>query len=254
MADFTWIASYPKSGNTWLRFIIGHMVFEAGEDVSSIPAMVPDMHDWTGPIRYPWKGQYFAKTHFVFSRLPKTMHTRAAIYVTRHPLDGVVSSVEDMQPSDQEGRDDLINQYVEHGTFTHWLGLDYGSWEENVSSWAFRDHDFPYLQLRYEDIKADPHKEIRKIADFLELEVSDGRIAEVVEATSFESMRKAEEKELEAGADDGVFGHEMSYKSGNFRFMRSGKSGGYRDSLTAAQIEALVGRFKETMDRLGYTV
>ena len=252
MTEFIWVASFPKSGSTWMRFILANLLFDVGEERERVRAMVPNIHDWEGPLKYEWKGAYPAKTHVARHNLPARMQTRAAIYLIRNPLDMVDSSVAYLGAGDEEGHQRLIDEFCRTGSVEPWnTMLGYESWENNISSWTEASSDVPLLIMQYEALLSDPHENIGRIAHFLDVEADDKKIEATYKATTFSAMKKQEAKEIEVGTK-GVFTDERLFDKKDFDFMRSGKSGGYRERLSAKQIEQLISRFGPTMESLGY--
>lgn len=252
MAEFIWVASYPKSGCTWMRFIVTHLLFGDENGVPNVRDAVPDMHDYRGPLEYSWNGAYPVKTHLCPEKLPPRMHTRVAIHLMRHPLDVVDSALAYLKPETETQREDLINAFCNVGSIEPWYKiLDYGSWQGNLASWLEKDHDFPILSLKYEDMLENAHENVRKVADFLSVDANEKRVDDIVQATSFSSMRSQEEKQKEK-QDAGVFSIEQGFNKPEFRFMRSGKSGTYKDNLSELEIERLTEGFRPAMEIHGY--
>ena len=252
MTDFLWVASYPKSGCTWMRFIIAHLLFDVDESKSLIRAMVPNMHDWEGPLDYSWQGAHPVKTHLAYQNLPSRMHSRRAIYIMRNPLDMIDSAINYMCQNNAAMRDKFIDEFSRNGTIEPWGNtLGYSSWEENVMSWTKEDLGFPVLALKYEDMLEDTHSNIKKVADFLLIEINDEKIEKIVNETAFSNMKKIEEKELTSGVE-GVFSDERLFDKENYRFMRSGKSGRHIENFSEPELSSLLKHFESGMKALGY--
>jgi len=252
MTDFIWVASFPKSGSTWLRYILAHLLFEPGEKKELIREMVPNMHDWRGGLAYTWQDAYPIKTHLTKHNLPKRMHSRSAIHVYRNPLDIVDSTISYMRPKTDAEREDLINQFCKNGTIEPWgQRLGFESWQRNYDSWMQAGDSFPVLNLRYEDMLADPEKSIRDISTFLSVDANDEKIAYVASETSFSRMKKEEDQEV-SGGRAGVFTDEHVFHKENFAFMRSGKKNGYLENLTEDEIDRLMDQFQSAMTDAGY--
>ena len=82
-----WLASYPKSGNTWLRFLLGHLLGGPIECSDELAARVADAHkirDWgaleAGRVHY-------VKTHWAFDRIRVAHRCEAAVQIVRNPFD-----------------------------------------------------------------------------------------------------------------------------------------------------------------------
>jgi hypothetical protein len=235
-----------------MRFIVAHLLFNIGEDKSVISAMVPSIHDWRGKLDYSWQGAHPVKTHLTSGNIPKRMHTHSAIYIIRNPLDVVDSALSYFKP-DKKERADLIHQFCVTGSTEPWFStLGYSSWNNNVDSWTNKEHNFPVKAIRYEDLLENPEENIQSIADFLGVDASQKKIKEIVRETSFDKMKKTEDMELKSG-QVGVFFDEHKYSKTEFTFMRSGKSGGYRENLTESEISRLMDYFGPHMEKYGYS-
>ena len=248
---FIWIASFPKSGSTWMRFIIAHLLFDVGKDKSVIRAMVPSIHDWRGGLDYSWQGAHPAKIHLACENIPNRMATHSAIYMIRNPLDIVDSAISYFKP-DKQGRADLIHQFSVNGSTEPWFSvLGYTSWNNNVDSWINKEHDFPVKVIRYEDLLENPVENVQNVADFLDVSVTKKKVKNIVQETSFEKMKETENQELISG-ESGVFFDEHKYSKAEFTFMRTGKLGGYRDNLTKDEISKLLDYYGPYMEKYGY--
>lgn len=255
MTDFTWITSFPKSGNTWCRYIVAHLLFDFDPDVSRIDATIPDINNWTGSLTCEYRGAYPVKAHLVYDRLPKRMGFRNAVYIVRNPLDVIVSTARYMEPDgDQAAVDRVVEDFIRlDGTLDSWLELGFGTICENVMSWvAARDAGQPVMLVRYEDLMSDPVGSIRLIADHLGVEVDEERCRLIAEATSFDAMRSLEERQVGEGRQDMFFVERGFKKERNFRFMRAGKSEQFRETLNPDQIDTLAALCRPIMERFSY--
>lgn len=252
MTEFIWIVSFPKSGSTWVRFMAAHLMFGGDGKLPNVSEVIPDIHEYTGPLEHIRQGAYPAKTHFPKYNIPPTMRTRSMIHVIRNPLDVVDSAIAYLKPDTSEDRGEMIEAFCKYGGVEPWRTiLNYGSWNEHADSWLGSKHDFPCLCFRYEDMLLDPYEHVRKLADFLSIEVSESRIKEIAENTSFSSMRAIEDEEVETGKS-GFFNDEQVVEKPDFRFMRQGKSGTYKENLSEQEIARLTEHFRPAMEAYGY--
>lgn len=231
MAKIVWLASYPKSGNTWIRFMIANLV--AGEMSSSAQVMtqVPDIHDGI-------KGQHLfgnhttvVKTHWKYwTGLPLREDMIGVVYVVRNPID-VLESNQNYAfhrsggLREEAGPEEIsrfaarwVDDYLAHGGYPRFQQFGIGSWEENVRSWTWPGLAVPRLMIRYEELVAEPIGGLARIAKFLGLAKSDAEIRLAVERSSRERMRTIEESEI-AERKEGFF-----YQSRN----NSGLAAGHR--------------------------
>lgn len=258
--NVTWIASYPKSGNTWLRFLAANLVFGPQESASALGRLVPDVHEMAGPLAPP-KQPMLIKTHFICSpRLPLFDATSAAIYIVRHPADVMVSNFHYARRSGTLADDTgvawqrYVDDFIANRGDPRWSQLGMGSWEQNVASWFRDDLPFRVARVRYEDLLADPDAAGRGLAALLRPGASAEEIGRAVEGSSFRKMREIEEADIRSRRV-GIF-----YKpylqgaiDGGSRFMRSGKAGDADTMLSDAQRARFAEAFGPLMRAVGYS-
>jgi hypothetical protein len=254
-----WIVSYPKSGNTWVRFLICNLVFGVQESAAALNTLAPDIHELgglTGPPATP----VFFKTHFPFSAsLPCASHTAGAVYVVRDPADVMLSNFHYSQRRDgsadtEEARRAYIDAYLAARGDPRWRDLGMGTWDEHVRSWLQTPHPFPVLALRYEDLLADCGLMARRLCAFLGLTRAPEEIERAVKGASFQRMKEIEEADIQ-GEQVGIF-----YKpylkpriEAGLRFMRQGAAGEAAVMLAAGERQRVRAAFEPLMSSLGYT-
>lgn len=229
----TFLCSYPKSGNTWLRFLLAHLL-SARTDITlrNVDAVVPDLY-MARQTADQLASPRFLKTHDAwFDYYPKT------IYVVR------------------DVRDVLLSYYhyqvglgAFSGSLSEFIGAadtlhPFGTWHDHVSAaLRFRAaHPDRLLLLRYEDLQQTPEQELEKVIAFTGL-VPARSIAEAVALSEFGRLRKLEEKHGSAFSD----------KSGG-HFFRSGRSGEGREQLSATDQQHLAAANRDLLRQLGYPV
>ncbi len=274
-----WIASYPKSGNTWIRLFLHHLlrlkrgradgareIDRLGETAPSLAGQVPlferfmgkpmmasDMKDVVGArskvqeamVMDAGRGVLPIKTHSFLGRvfdlpLINLGYSVGAIYVVRNPLDVALS----LAPYLGLPLDLTIRTMAATMTApppSEILAPEiWGSWTENVRSWT-TDPPPVIKVLRYEDLLADPVAAFAGVAEHMRIGATPEEIAEAVAASSFE--RAAREEEAGGFAER---------PEGTERFFRVGKAGQWREGLTPAQVEMIVEAHGEQMERFGY--
>ena len=228
MKDISYIAAFPKSGITYLNFMLFHILFDRPQDAARIDSdYIFDMHESLARVPPPSAEPRYVKTHFSFSPgLPLRQRASRAVCLLRDPID-VMMSVWDFKHL--LGEDGLLTaspaeEAAKFQQFSqHWVtsgGLIYpwaGSWKANVGSWLDQK-ELPVLVVRYEQLKARPVEGLRRILGFLGREASDERIAAAVEAGKPDNMRKLETEEINKRVS-GVF-----YRPG----LANGYARGYR--------------------------
>jgi len=257
MSKVVWIASYPKSGNTWVRFLLCNLVFGAVDSAATLNRLVPDIHEQR--TLEPTAGATFLKTHFPYSAsLPFAAHTAGAIYVLRDPADVMLSNFYYGLRSGATDRDEsAFNRYFDAFIAARgdprWHTLGMGSWDENVRSWLGLRHPFPVLRIRYEDLLADGATVARRLCRAVGVARTDEEIARAVSGASFDSMRRIEEADI-AAKRVGIFYKPYLQQpiDAGLRFMRSGRSGEAATRLSPAQWPRFNEAFGALRGELGY--
>ena len=270
-----WLASYPKSGNTWLRAVLTAYLRNDGEpapinalvgpsiatsrelfdDVVGLPSsdltveevlrLRPLLHERLAAELEP---PAFVKVHDACVRtaagplFPRAA-TKGAVYLVRNPLDVAVSYAHHQQWSvertveemNRSGAGCALRPRRIHDSFPDAML----SWSANVTSWV--DAEAPVHVARYEDFLADPVESFGAVVRFAGLEWSASRLARAVEHARFERLRAQEER-------DGFRLRQPTAPS----FFRSGRRGEWRTALTPRQVGALVEAHGPVMERFGY--
>ena len=227
--SIVWLASYPKSGNTWTRAFLANYLtnartpvpinqmhrFAMGDSIGRTYAMVAgrqiDINDIDLTLRLRdavLRGIVnndadinLVKTHN--SRLPARgvdlipeTYTRAAIYILRNPLDMVLSyarhyGLEHDEAALQITHHDNANAPDRDGdTVAQFLG----SWSDHVDSWTNGAAQYPVLVLRYEDLLEDPHRHFTRAVEHLGVPVDAERLDRAIRFSSFDEL-SAQERE-----------------------------------------------------------
>jgi hypothetical protein len=214
MKDVCYIAAFPKSGITYLNFMLFHILFDRPDDTGRIDSdYIFDLHESLSRVPAPGQTPCYTKIHFAYGpNLPLRQRANRVVYLLRDPID-VMMSVWDFKHL--LGEDGLLDASPaqEAAIFQrfcqHWLttgGMIYpwaGSWKSNATSWLDQT-ELPRLVVRYEQLKARPSEELRRIIRFLGRDASEERIRAAVEAGKPDNMRKIEADEIKRGTS-GVF-------------------------------------------------
>lgn len=258
--NIVWIASYPKSGNTWVRFLVCNLVFGLQQSASALNELAPDVHELGTDVELP-PTPCFMKTHFSFSpRLPFAAHTAAAIYVVRHPADVLVSNFHYSRRSGAVAKDSIkqdfdayVERYLASRGDPRWLGLGVGAWADNIGSWILCEQQFPVLALRYEDLLGNCAAGAQQICAFLGINRTEREIQEASAGASFARMKEIEESDIR-NRSLGIFYKPYLQESigAGLRFMRSGKPGEGGQALSPQQQQRLATTFGPVMQQLGY--
>lgn len=268
--EIVWLASYPRSGNTWLRFLLDAYFFAPALHLNDLGRLSMELDWWlllarehglpdrwivsagrayqkrARPEGFP--DHLFVKTHFPAAEWhPLIERTRAAVHMVRDPRDVVLSGLNYSELNSGEIVGDpgeYAQRFVAQGGPDHWLDMGYGSWDVHTRSWAERA-DFPVLTVRYEDFKADTAGQFRRVLEFLGVPIDEGRLQVAVSRSGFERLRSLEVASRATTALPGML-------RGDRFFFHKGQSGQSLAHLGEDLEVKLAGRFGEAMARHGY--
>ncbi len=222
--DNVYIASYARSGTTWLQMILYQMLTDGNMDFQHITQPVPyferallqgrDLNKLPSPRIF--------KTHWRYSKLPKGPYKR--IYVARNGKDVLVSCYYFFRAhSTFKGTfDEFFSKFLVGN-------VPPGNWFRHVAEWSAHAADPNVLFLRYEDLTNHFEVTLRRIAAFLNRTISPEKFALIAERSSFQFMKQHEDK----------FGflQEVMLEQGftGDAFIRQGKTGSAKEHLSPAQ-------------------
>ena len=239
--DDVWLVSYPKSGNTWTRFLIANLV-AGGKTVdwTSIERIVPDIYinreEHVKPLPRP---RYF-KSHEGYRP-----EYRRVLFIVRDPRDVAVSYYHFIRKTNTLPIDasmaDFMKKFLD-GTID-----PYGNWGENVGSWLGARRDTAdFLIVRYEDLLENTEVELARIADMLRIAADDKLLHHAIENSRADRMRELEQAQRGA--------HKMLKTTrADIPFVRAAKSGQWRTELPAEAVRQIESAWSPVMRELGYS-
>lgn len=231
------LASYPKSGNTWVRMMVAGLIAKDGcdsfDDLSRYVPEVERLHQQPDAHRLPSGGR-IVKTHEPFRK-----RYRKGVYIVRDCRDVVASYWKHQRRNGKYA--DGLDSYGTH--FLKGRADNYGTWARNVDSWLDAADQWPdrYLVVRYENLLAQPVDSLHTIANFLGIETAEQRVKTAVADNSRTRMREKEDasQTVRYGGEDGL------------SFVSTGASSPRR-TLPDDVAAQLLDRFGNTMRRAGY--
>ena len=227
------LGSYPRSGSTWLRFLLLEILTGKSAEFTRTNDLIPTVGAHTGVSPLLPNGGRLIKTHESYRS-----EYKKAIYLVRDARD-VVSSEYEYQTS-LGWFDGSFDEYVR--SFARGQVDGYGSWQSHLSSWVESPlaSNGKLLLLRFEDMRRDAATTLSKICVFLGVEVQPGDIERAIENNSLERMREKEKKNPQRVSQKG-------------RFVGSGSVEGWRSKLSEAQIQMIEKYAAGTLLRVGYS-
>ncbi len=278
MTGFFWLASYPKSGNTWLRLALSSFQRHgAPVDFSQKTDFAPvasarnrfdyvlglESSDLTDteiaclrPRAYEAeaataRNPLFRKVHDAWLLTPAgeplfpPAITLGSLYIVRDPRDVAASFAAhsghslDQAIARMADASNTLSQQTRR--LDEQLPQRLGRWSEHVRSWQQSQGQRPPLLLRYEDMLADPFTSFRRVLDYIDWPAETETLAKAVAATRFERLQAAE---TQYGFDERPVTAD--------RFFRRGVAGGWRTSLTEAQVTRIEANHGAVMRDFGY--
>jgi Sulfotransferase domain len=235
----TFIASHPRSGNTWIRALITALIHP--DKPLTFDLMERTVWDTTAQsIRVLRKAPRprLVKVHQSFDpRLKKV------VYVVRDPRDVALSYYHFQRKYRYLDDEYPIERFVRRFVAGEASG-DYGSWGEHVGSWlGARFPSLSFLLVRYEDLKAHPARELSRIASFSGIET--GGIAEAVERCSVERLRHQEAREQESWVA-------TRRRRMDIPFFGPAEAGRWKESMSKTCVALIEGAWAPIMKALGY--
>ena len=226
--DDVFLVSYPKSGNTWLRFLIANILKQHEEiNFHTVHNCVPEVSEQEEII------DNLQRPRVMKSHAPYIREYPKVIYLIRDGRDVYVSYYFHrlkQLPADYTFREFLMRQ--DHYPCT---------WGEHVSSWLIKRSSYDFLIVKYEDLIADCVKQLRRITNFLSLEASEYQLKLAMKKSSFDNMRRLE---FEKG---------RLYKDhGPKIFMRKGKTGDWKNFFGKNEKTIFKSREGQPLITLGY--
>lgn len=227
-------ASYPRSGSTWLRFILAEILAGQSSGFKGVNLLSPDVGEHSGALALlPGNGRLI-KTHELYRRSYKK-----AIYLARDPRDVLFSeyAYENALGVIDGDFDKFLDAFLRKGV------NPFGLWTDHVNSWlnAADSGQCELHVIRFEDMRRDTERCLKQTMDFLNFAVAQGAIRKAIESNSLEQM-KAKEK---------ITPQKASAKG---RFIGSGAVAGWKEKLNVSQLQLIDQYAGQTMSRLGYAL
>ena len=275
-----WLASYPKSGNTWVRYFLASLIYsnqgKSGLDklgyIMQYPKrdqfekLVSNFDDFN-QIKQNWinsqikinsdnKVKIF-KTHHILCSLgddnfTDERNTLGAIYIVRDPRN-VISSI--LYHFNLSSTEEALNFIMEEKKFignmknkiNYPLHTLIGSWKSNYNSWKNIGKNF--LLVKYEDLILSPNTEFRNIANYISniigIKFSEEQIKNSIEESSFKNLRNIEDKN---GFIESIEDPENKKK----KFFNLGPNNNWKKNLEKKFIDRIEKSFNDEMKELGY--
>jgi hypothetical protein len=274
-----WLASYPKSGNTWFRAFLTALLNPGSSDVdinnmyqttiASSRQLFDEIvglssADFTNveierirPMVYRQNAReskdiIYHKVHDAWTLLPSGEPlfpvdvTKVALYFIRNPLDVAVSFAHHLNTNTDKIIEIMNNPAYSFcqrsDRLNNQLQQKLLTWSGHVESWV-DDSSVPLMVMRYEDMKEKTIEIFSKSVSFIGLNFNRNEIEAALDLASFSRLKKQEEEK-------GFI--EKSAKAGSF--FRKGIVGDWKNVLTREQVKCIINANRKIMERFGYLI
>ncbi len=224
------LISYPRSGNTWVRFMLANLLKPDSEtiDFHNIHDYIPE-EGRNNDIINTLSSPRIIKTHSTY----KANYSRV-IYLVR------------------DGRDVYVSYYhyrlkklPEGCSFSEFLRMEDHSpslWGDHVESWLNHQEQLSgILIVHYENLLSNPNAELKRMVDFIGIQATEEEIIQAVHASRFDNMRKIDQTK----------GRKYNL-TGTDEFIRKGIKGDWQEQFTRDDIEFFNKREGKILIDLGY--
>lgn len=270
-----WLASYPKSGNTWVRLFLSALLYDADNfdinnpglnliisarsiidsalGVSSANFPERDYLPYRSELYNRWADNYtmekylLCKVHDACTLNHVTLFppaiTKGTIYILRNPFDMAASMANHHNVPIETAVEMLCDP--QHGLdkkqtrLNSQISQHLGTWSSHVQSWV-NVHQDNMLLVKYENLVNHPLIEFSKIVKYIELDYSQIDIKKALQKTSFNTLQNKEK----------VTKFKMAPKVKTF--FRQGKSGQWRNEITQAQAQQIIDVNYESLLKYNY--
>jgi len=234
------VANYPRSGSTWLRFMLFEILTRKDAEFDDVNRDIPDVGGQRDAVALlPNQGR------LIKTEEPFRPDYRRAIYLVRDGRDVALSeyAYEKAQGWIDCSFDDYLKMFVNGNA------SPYGSWEEHARSWIESPLNArgDLMLVSYPELKRKTEPTLTRIAEFLKVRVPAQIIQNAIQNNNLHNMRKKEDRAPQIGYDP-----RTKSIAEEKRFVRSGAVGGWRERLTPAQAEYLQRNTGKMLVRLGF--
>ena len=239
--DDTFLVSYPRSGNTWMRFLITNLIYP-GEPTTflNLERRMPDIHVHPDIHLRRFTRPRFLKSHKCFDPRYKRI-----IYVVRDPRDVAVSFYHHSIRNRWIPENYPISSFVARWMEAEWHP-EYGTWAEHVRIWLEMRSGRPgFFLLRYRELHSNPREVLAKIAGFLGIERSNEQILRAIELSDADHMRTLEKKQQRRWVETRRCRLDKP-------FVRKATVGNWRTELPRESIELIESAWGPLIRKLGF--
>lgn len=273
--NIIWLASYPKSGNTWCRALISSLLNETTININKLQTngiasargsfenttlinstmLSYDEIDTMRPNVYMYQSESSDKLLYIKVHDAYTLNaenkpifpmgaSKGVVYIVRNPLDVAISYAAHNNSSIDKAIE-LLNDSshclcAKITSIKNQFRQKLLNWSEHVNSWLTQT-EIPILLIRYEDLHTKPKETVAQLAKFCGLATDAANVDRSILNSDFKNLQSQEQQDS------------FREKPQNMdKFFRKGIAGSWQNELTATQIEAIINMHRPMMQQLDY--
>lgn len=235
----TFLVSYPKSGNSWVRFMIANIMSGEKVDFTSVQKYCPE-YETQQELLLNLRGE---NPRFIKSHSPNNPKFKKVVYLVRDVRDVAVSYFYHYKKFSTQNQNLLFEDFLQ----LFFSGdLQFGDWKSHVENWTNLSIDNrKVLVVKYEDLLENTFSSIKEIVNFSSINADEEAIKMAIENSSFKNLQKIEKK-------DQLTNSILKNSDPKINFIRRGKSGGFKEEMTESMQIAFWKRYGKTLKQFGY--
>jgi hypothetical protein len=229
--DDIFIVSFPKSGNTWVRFLLSNIQnIKLTINFKNIDEYIPDIYKVNNFNLKKIQRPRILKSHEYFH--PKY---KKVIYIVRDPRSLIVSYFFYEKKMKTIPEDTIFSDYLK--IFLENKNRIFSNWEDHINSWVGTrsNKEEQFLLIKYEDLLENTEKELLKITNFINMNISEEELKKSIYENSFKKMKEKEE-----------------VKENEIPFVRKADPEEWKSYFSKEDLDLLNKHLKKTMQSLGY--
>jgi hypothetical protein len=238
--DDTWFVSFPRSGNTYWRFLTANLI-SGGEPVdwTNIERFSPDIY-----ITRDTAMRKLPRPRYIKSHEPFKPAYRRVVLIVRDPRDVAVSCFHFTKRWYMIPEATTIDEFI-----PDWIAgrvYSFGTWSEFNGSWLGARRDTPdFWMFRYEDMVRDPFTNLTRLAEALKMNVGPEDIRRAIENSRPERLRELERKQRDKHKA-------LKFGRNTSPYVRAATANQWQTALSAESVQAIEAAWGKMMSEFGY--
>jgi len=238
------LVSYPRSGNTWVRFLLANLLKENDDELflQNLRFFIPDTHDKNQRKYISNEGSAFKQLKFQFLKT----HDPFFLYYRNKKVIYIVRDGRDVINSFYHYQNSRTNKTISIIDLVKWnKDIPMGIWSDHVTNWTCAECKNKLI-IKYEDLIADPYGETMRLLSWLGWRLDQSSVHDAIKNSSIGNLQRLEEKH-------GVFYKDKIGAGNQTLFFRKGEVGDWKHTFSSADLQAFWKIHGKGMRHFGYS-